>query len=91
MLGENQYWNFSQKVQDFFQKYAKSFAETEIRPAEQGIQYVTLMLYHDIKNSDKDRKIKKITEEQEKKNRNKKKALPVPKKYYRQLKTWRLK
>ena len=49
------------------------------------------MLYHDIKNSDKDRRIRKITEEQEKKNRKDKKALPLPKKYYRQLKIWRLK
>ena len=42
--------------------------ETGIWPAEQRIQYVTLMLYHNIKNSDEERKIKKMIEEQEKKN-----------------------
>ena len=40
-------------------------------PAEQRIQYATLMLYHNIKNSDEERKIKKMIEEQEIKNYNK--------------------
>ena len=34
------------------------------------MQYATLMLYHNIKNRDKERKIKKMMEEQEKKNYN---------------------
>ena len=42
--------------------------ETGIWPAEQRTQYAT-MLYHNIKNSDEERKIKTI-EEQEKKNYN---------------------
>ena len=39
---------------------------TGIWPAEQRIEYATL-LYHKIKNSDEERKIKKMMEEQEKK------------------------
>ena len=35
--------------------------------AEQKIQYATLILYHNIKNSDEERKIKKMIEKQEKK------------------------
>ena len=42
--------------------------ETGIQPAEQTIQNATLILYHNIKNSDEERKIKKMIEEQEKKN-----------------------
>ena len=41
--------------------------ETGIWPAEQRIQYATLMLHYDIKNSDEERKIKKMIEEQKKK------------------------
>ena len=44
--------------------------ETGIQPAEQTIQNATLILYHNIKNSDEERKIKKMIEEQEKKNYN---------------------
>ena len=44
--------------------------DTGIWPREQRIQYATLMLYHNIKNSNKERKMKKIIEEQEKKNYN---------------------
>ena len=39
---------------------------TGIWPAEQRIEYASL-LYHKIKNSDEERKIKKMMEEQEKK------------------------
>ena len=34
-------------------------------PAEQKIQYATMMLYHNIKNSDDNRKVKQVVEEQE--------------------------
>ena len=44
--------------------------DTGIWPREQRIQYATLMLYHNIKNSNEERKMKKIIEEQEKKNYN---------------------
>ena len=37
--------------------------ETGVWPAEQRMQYVTLMLYLNIKNSDEERKIKKMIEE----------------------------
>ena len=50
--------------------YTGILMETGIWPAEQRIQYATLMLYHNIKNSDEERKIKKMIEEQEKKNYN---------------------
>ena len=50
--------------------YTGILMETGIWPAEQKIQYATLMLYHNIKNSDEERKIKKMIEEQEKKNYN---------------------
>ena len=50
--------------------YTGILMETGIWPAEQRIQYATLMLYHNIKNSDEERKIKKMIEEQEKKNHN---------------------
>ena len=33
--------------------------------AEQKIQHATMMLYHNIKNSDDNRKVKKVVEEQE--------------------------
>ena len=42
--------------------------ETRIWHVEQRIEYPPLMLYHNIKNSDEKRKIKKIIEDQEKKN-----------------------
>ena len=42
--------------------------ETGIWPAEQRIQNATLMLYHNIKNSDEEWKIKKMIAEQVKKN-----------------------
>ena len=51
-------------------EYTGTLIETRIWPAEQRIQYLTLMLYHEIKNSDEGRKIKKMIEEQEKKNYN---------------------
>ena len=44
--------------------------ETGIWPTEQRTQYETLMLHHNIKNSNEERKIKKVIEEQEKKNYN---------------------
>ena len=39
--------------------------ETGIWPAEQKLQYATMMLYHNIKNSDDNRKVKQVVEEQE--------------------------
>ena len=39
--------------------------EIGIWRAEQRIQYATSMLYHNIENSDEERKIKKMIEEQE--------------------------
>ena len=39
--------------------------ETGIWPAEQKIQYATMMLYHNIKNSDDNRKFKQVVEEQD--------------------------
>ena len=39
-------------------------------PADQRMPYATFMLYHNIKNSDEERKIRKMIEEQEKKNCN---------------------
>ena len=50
--------------------YTKILMETGIWPAEQGIQYVKLILCHDIKNSNEEKKIKEMIEEQEKKNYN---------------------
>ena len=41
--------------------------ETRIWHVEQRIEYAPLMLYHNIKNSDEKRKIKKMLEDQEKK------------------------
>ena len=45
--------------------YTGIIMETGIWPAEQKIQYATMMLYHNIKNSDDNRKIKQLVEEQE--------------------------
>ena len=39
--------------------------ETGIWPAEQKIQYTKIILYHNIKNSDNNRKAKQVVEEQE--------------------------
>ena len=50
--------------------YTVVLMKTGIWPAAQRIQYATLMLYHNVKNSDEERKIKKMTEAQEKKNYN---------------------
>ena len=50
--------------------YTGILMETGIWHSEQRIQYATLMLYHNIKNSDEEKKIKKMIEEQEKKNYN---------------------
>ena len=48
--------------------YTGILMETGIWPAEPRIQYATLMLYNIIKNSNEERKIKKMIKEQEKKN-----------------------
>ena len=45
--------------------YAGIIMETGIWPAEQKIQYATTMLCHNIKNSDDNRKVKQVAEEQE--------------------------
>ena len=50
--------------------YTGMLMETEIWPAEQRIQYARLMLYHNTKNNDEKRKIKKMIDEQEKDNYN---------------------
>ena len=42
--------------------YTRILMETGIWPAEQRIQNETLMLYHNIKNSNEERKIKKMIE-----------------------------
>ena len=42
--------------------------ETRIWHVEQRIEYAPFMLHHNIKNSDEKRKIKKMMEDQEKKN-----------------------
>ena len=39
--------------------------ETGTWPAEQKIQYAKMMLYHDRKNSDDNKKIKQVIEQQE--------------------------
>ena len=54
----------------FSTAYTGILMETETWPAKQRIQYAALMLYHNIKNSNEERKIKKMIEEQEKKNYN---------------------
>ena len=38
--------------------------ETGIWPAEQKLQYAAMMLYHNIKNGDDNRKVKQVVEEQ---------------------------
>ena len=50
--------------------YRGMLMETGIWPAVQRMQYATLMLYHNIKNIDEERKIKKMIEEREQKNYN---------------------
>ena len=45
--------------------YTGIIMETGIWPADQKIQYATMMLYHNIKNSDDNRKVKQLAEEQE--------------------------
>ena len=45
--------------------YTGIIMETGIWSAEQKIQYATMMLYHNIKNSDDNRKVKQVVEEQE--------------------------
>ena len=42
--------------------YTGIIMETGIWPAEQKIQYATMMLYHNIKNSDDNRKVKQVEE-----------------------------
>ena len=49
--------------------YTEILIETGIWPAEQRIQYATIMLHHNTKNRDEERKVKKIMEEQEKKKK----------------------
>ena len=48
--------------------YTGMLMETETLLVEQRTQYATWMLYHNIKNSNEERKIKKMIKEQEKKN-----------------------
>ena len=45
--------------------YTGVITKGRIWPAELMIQYDTMMLYHNIKNSDHNRKVKKVVEEQE--------------------------
>ena len=52
----------------FSTAYTGMLMETETLLVEQRTQYATLMLYHNIKNSNEERKIKKMIKEQEKKN-----------------------
>ena len=47
--------------------YTVKIMETRRWPAKHKIQNATIMMHHNIKNSDEDRKIKKLIEEQEKK------------------------
>ena len=49
----------------FSTTYTGIIMETGIWPAKQKIQYATMMLYHNIKNSDDNRKVKQVVEEQE--------------------------
>ena len=44
--------------------YTDIIMETGIWPAEQKIQYATMMLYHNIKNSDDNRKVKQVVEQE---------------------------
>ena len=50
--------------------YTGILMETGVWSAEQKMQYVTLMLYHNIKNSDEERKIKKMIEKHRENNYN---------------------
>ena len=45
--------------------YTGIIMETGIWPSEQKYQYVTMMRYHNMKNSDDHRKVKQVVEEQE--------------------------
>ena len=45
--------------------YTSIIMETGIWPAEQKIQYATMMLYHNKKNSDDNKKVKQVIEKQE--------------------------
>ena len=45
--------------------YTVIIMETGIWPTEQKVHYATMILYHSIKNSDDNRKIKQVVEEQE--------------------------
>ena len=55
------YFNFN-----FQAAYTGIIMETGIWPAEQKLQYAIMVLYHNIKNSDDNRKVKQVVEEQEK-------------------------
>ena len=46
----------------FSTTYTGIIMETGIWPAKQKIQYATMMLYHNIKNSDDNRKVKQVEE-----------------------------
>ena len=68
---ENTWKGFKKNIQTTRQSaYTEILMDTGIWPREQRIQYAALMLYHNIKNSNEERKMKKIIEEQEKKNYN---------------------
>ena len=45
--------------------YIGIIMETEMRLAEQKIQHAIMMLYHNIKNNDDNRKVKQVVEKQE--------------------------
>ena len=49
----------------FSTAYTAIIMETGIRPTEQKIQYAKMMLYHNRKNSDDNKKIKQVIEQQE--------------------------
>ena len=69
--GENTWKGFKKNIQTTRQSaYTEILMDTGIWPREQRIQYATVMLYHNIKKSNEERKLKKIIEEQEKKNYN---------------------
>ena len=57
--------------------YTGIIMETGIWPAEQKIQNATMMLYHNIKNSDDNRKLKQVVEEQEQNQKYKKIYLKI--------------
>ena len=61
--------NTSKALKKIFQlpistTYTDIIVETGIWSAEQKTQYATMMLYHNIKNSDDNRKVKQLVEEQ---------------------------